>query len=161
MALSIIVAMDNNRLIGKKNDLPWKLPADLAFFKKITINNTVIMGKKTYDSIGKPLVDRRNIVITRDKKLKIDGCEVFNDIDKAINSSKGEVFIIGGANIWQQTINKINRLYITKIEAEFEGDTYFPKYNQSDWQEVESESHLPDDKNKYKYHFKTFERKVV
>jgi len=162
MLLSIIVAMDNNKLIGKNNQLPWRLPADLAFFKKITSNNTVIMGKKTYDSIGKPLPNRRNIIITRNKNLKIDNCEIFNSIDQAINATKKEkVFIIGGANIWQQTLDKVSRLYITQIEAEFEGDTYFPKYDENNWQEINSESHLPDEKNPYKYHFKTFDKKVL
>lgn len=160
MPISIIVAMDKNKLIGKNNQLPWRLPADLAFFKKVTINNTVIMGRNTYESIGKPLTDRRNIIISTNKNLKIKGCEVFNNIEDALDASKTkEVFIIGGAKIWQQTIDKADKLYITKIEHTFTGDTYFPKYDENNWQEISSESHKKDEKNPHEYHFKTFTRK--
>jgi len=161
MRLSIIVAMDDNHLIGKDNILPWHLPADLAFFKKVTTGHSIVMGRKTYDSIGKPLSSRRNIVITRSTDVAIEGCEVFNSIDSALQSTKEEeeVLVIGGANLCKQVLHKVDRLYITHIEGVFEGDTYFPQYNESDWKEISCESHTPDEKNPHHYHFKILERK--
>ena len=161
MRLSIIVAMDDNHLIGKNNGLPWHLPADLAFFKKVTTGHSIVMGRKTYDSIGRPLPNRRNLVISRNTGTVIEGCEVFNSIDSALQSAKeeDEVLVIGGANLCQQVLAKVDRLYITHIEGEFEGDTYFPDYDANDWQEISRESHTPDEKNPYHYHFKILERK--
>ncbi len=161
MRLSIIVAMDNNHLIGKDNGLPWHLPADLAFFKKVTTGHSIVMGRKTYDSIGRPLPNRRNIVITRNVDVSIEGCEVFNSIDDALDSAKEEkeVLVIGGANLCQQVLARVGRLYITHIEGVFEGDTYFPNYDANDWREISRESHLPDEKNPHHYHFIILERK--
>ncbi|HIF88549.1 MAG TPA: type 3 dihydrofolate reductase [Candidatus Thioglobus sp.] len=161
MRLSIIVAMDDNHLIGKDNGLPWHLPADLAFFKKVTTGHSIVMGRKTYDSIGRPLPNRRNLVITRNTDVNIDGCEVFNSIDSALSSAKDEdeVLVIGGANLCKQVLSQVERLYITHIEGVFEGDTYFPDYNEGDWQEISCESHTPDEKNPHHYHFKILERK--
>jgi len=161
MRLSIIVAMDDNRLIGKGNGLPWHLPADLAFFKKITTGNSILMGRKTYDSIGKPLPNRRNIVISRNSEISITGCEVVNSIEKALSITKEEeeVMIIGGANLFEQLLPDVSRLYITHIDGEFEGETYFPHYDENDWLEVSYESHQPDEKNKYAYHFVLLKRK--
>jgi dihydrofolate reductase len=161
MRLSIIVAMDDNHLIGKDNGLPWHLPADLAFFKKVTTGHSIVMGRKTYDSIGRPLPNRRNIVITRSVDVSIEGCEVFNSIDDALDSSKEEkeVLVIGGANLCQQVLARVDRLYITHIEGAFEGDTYFPDYDADDWREISCESHTPDEKNPHHYHFKILERK--
>ena len=161
MRLSIIVAMDNNHLIGKDNGLPWHLPADLAFFKKVTTGHSIVMGRKTYDSIGRPLPNRRNIVITRNVDVSIEGCEVFNSIDDALDSAKEEkeVLVIGGANLCQQVLARVGRLYITHIEGVFEGDTYFPNYDSNDWREISRESHLPDEKNPHHYHFIILERK--
>ena len=161
MRLSIIVAMDDNHLIGKDNGLPWHLPADLTFFKKVTTGHSIIMGRKTYDSIGKPLPNRRNIVITRSVDASIEGCEVFNSIDDALDSTKEEeeVLVIGGANLCQQVLARVGRLYITHIEGVFEGDTYFPDYDTNEWREISCESHTPDEKNPHHYHFKILERK--
>ena len=161
MRLSIIVAMDDNHLIGKDNGLPWHLPADLAFFKKVTTGHSIVMGRKTYDSIGRPLPNRRNLVITRSKGVTIEGCEVFNSIDQALQSTTNEeeVLVIGGANLCQQVLGSVDRLYITHIEGEFDGDTYFPEFDEGDWQEVSCESHQPDEKNPHHYHFKILERK--
>ena len=161
MRLSIVVAMDDNHLIGKGNGLPWHLPADLAFFKKITTGNSILMGRKTYDSIGKPLSNRRNIVITRNPDILILGCEVVDSIEKAlsITQDEEEVMVIGGANLFEQLLPDVSRLYITHIEGEFEGDTYFPHYDENDWLEVSCESHQPDEKNKYAYHFSILDRK--
>ena len=161
MRLSIIVAMDDNHLIGKDNGLPWHLPADLTFFKKVTTGHSIIMGRKTYDSIGKPLPNRRNIVITKSVDASIEGCEVFNSIDDALDSTKEEeeVLVIGGANLCQQVLARAARLYITHIEGVFEGDTYFPDYDTNEWREISCESHTPDEKNPHHYHFKILERK--
>lgn len=161
MRLSIIVAMDDNHLIGKDNALPWHLPADLAFFKKVTTGHSIVMGRKTYDSIGRPLPNRRNLVITRNADVSIQGCEVFNSIDNALQSAKEEeeVLVIGGANLCKQVLDQVDRLYITHIEGVFEGDTYFPDYDEDDWRVISCESHTPDEKNPHHYHFKILERK--
>jgi dihydrofolate reductase len=161
MRLSIVVAMDSNRLIGKDNGLPWHLPADLAFFKKLTTGNTILMGRKTFDSIGRPLPNRRNLVITRNADIEIAGCEVVNSIEKALSlvQSETEVMVIGGAKLYQQILPIADRLYITQVEGEFDGDTYFPHYDEDDWLEVSCESHQPDEKNKHAYHFIILKRK--
>ena len=161
MRLSIVVAMDDNHLIGKGNGLPWHLPADLAFFKEITTGHSVLMGRKTYDSIGKPLKNRRNIVITRTPDLSIPGCEVVDSIEEAlsITQEEEEVMVIGGANLFTQLLPDASRLYITHIEGEFEGETYFPDYDENNWIEASCESHQPDEKNKYAHHFSIMDRK--
>ena len=160
MGLSIVVAMDNNGLIGKDNQLPWHLPADLAYFKKITTGKSILMGRKTYDSIGRPLPNRRNIVITRNTKIMITGCEVVSSIDEALllTENEKEVMVIGGASLCEQLLPKVNRLYITRIDSEFEGDIYFPTYDASSWRQVSSESHPKDIANNYSYHFIVLER---
>ena len=161
MRLSIVVAMDDNNLIGKGNGLPWYLPADLTFFKKITTGHSILMGRKTYDSIGKTLLNRRNIVITRNTDVSIPGCEVVDSIEKAlsITQDEEEIMVIGGANLFEQLLPEVNKLYITRIEGEFEGETYFPHYDENDWLELSCESHQPDEINKHAYHFITFKRK--
>ena len=160
MRLSIVVAMDDNRLIGSKNQLPWHLPADLAYFKKLTTGKSILMGRKTYDSIGRPLPNRRNIVITRNSNISIPGCEVVSSIDHALELTKEdlEVMVIGGASLCEQLLPKINRLYITKIDGEFEGDVFFPKYDDFDWLEVSCESHPKDNSNAYSYKFIVLDR---
>jgi len=160
MRLSIVVAMDDNRLIGSKNQLPWHLPADLAYFKKLTTGKSILMGRKTYDSIGRPLPNRRNIVITRNANISIPGCEVVSSIDYALELTKEdpEVMVIGGASLCEQLLPKVNRLYITKIDGEFEGDVFFPKYDDFDWLEVSCESHPKDNSNAYSYKFIVLDR---
>ena len=160
MSLSIVVAMDKNRLIGKDNKLPWHLPADLAYFKKITTGKSIVMGRKTHDSIGRPLPNRRNIVISRNSKTLITGCEVLTNIDEVLSITKDEdeVMVIGGASLCEQLLPQVSRLYITKIEGKFDGDVYFPEYDESDWRQVSCESHLPDDSNLYAHHFIVLER---
>ena len=160
MRLSIVVAMDSNRLIGKDNGLPWHLPADLAFFKKLTTGNTILMGRKTFDSIGRPLPNRRNIVITRNADIEITGCEVVNSIEEALSLAQGEteVMVIGGAKLYQQILPIADRLYITQIESEFDGDTYFPSYNEAEWFQISLDSREPDEDNHHKCHFITLDR---
>ena len=119
------------------------------------------MGRKTYDSIGKTLLNRRNIVITRNTDVSIPGCEVVDSIEKALSITKDEeeIMVIGGANLFEQLLPEVNKLYITRIEGEFEGETYFPHYDENDWLELSCESHQPDEINKHAYHFITFKRK--
>ena len=159
MHISAVVAMSENRVIGKDNQLPWHLPADLQHFKKITMGKPIIMGRKTFESIGKPLPGRNNIIITRDKNFKAQSCIVVHSIEEAISSVKdnNEIFIIGGAELFKQTLPNIQRLYLTIIHHVFDGDTYFPEINSSEWREVEREFHAPDANNIYSYSFVTLE----
>lgn len=162
--ISIIVAMANNHVIGKSNDLPWYLPADLKHFKELTTGHSVIMGRKTFDSIvqrlGKPLPNRTNIVVTRDQDYKYDGVTVAHSIEEAIQKAKGqEVFIIGGEQIFNLALSLTDQLIITEVNADIDGDTYFPEYDKNAFKEVARENHTKDDKNPYDYSFVTLQRK--
>ncbi|MWN06160.1 type 3 dihydrofolate reductase [Gilliamella sp. Pas-s95] len=166
MVLSIIVAMAHNRVIGLNNQMPWHLPADLAWFKKNTINKPVIMGRKTFESIGRPLPNRHNIIISRQAAIgshTIPHVSWVQSIEAAILLAQtrhvDEAFIIGGGNIYQQALPLVDRLYLTHIDAELQGDTYFPDYLSEQWQVIHQESHQPDDKNGYLYQFEVLERK--
>lgn len=161
MILSIIAAVSENNIIGSNNNLVWNLPADLKRFKQITSGHYIIMGRKTYESVGKPLPNRTNIIITTDKTYKAEGCLVFNTIGEATDYAKtqDEVFILGGGNIYKQTINIADKMYITRIHESFEGDTYFPIIEKSVWGEELVETHQPDEKNKYSYSFINYIRK--
>ena len=160
--LSLIVAMDENRLIGSHNDLPWHLPADLAFFKRTTMGKPIIMGRKTHESIGKPLPGRRNIIVTRDEKFSAEGCDVVNSIDAALRLCEGEeeVMLIGGASLYQQTIDRAARLYITRIHHEFDGDTWFPAIDATQWKIEKQEDFDADHGNPYAYSFIKFVREI-
>jgi len=161
VSLSIISAMDENRLIGKGNALPWHLPADLAFFKRTTLNKPVIMGRKTYESIGKPLPGRHNIIISRNPAYRIDGCDTCADIDAALAlaADQVEAMLIGGASLYEQTIELAETLYITEIHAKFEGDAWFPAIDPSRWEAVWREDHEPDERNKSAYSFIKYRRR--
>lgn len=166
MILSVIVAMAQNRVIGLNNQMPWHLPADLAWFKKNTLNKPVIMGRKTFESIGRPLPSRHNIVISRQIESidnKISNVSWVKSIDEAISLAQkqqpDEVFIIGGGNIYKQVLPLIDRLYLTHIDAELQGDTYFPDYLSEQWQVIYQEDHQADEKNSYPYQFKILQRK--
>ena len=156
--ISIIVAMSENYVIGLKNKLPWHISADLKNFKNITLGNPIIMGRKTYDSIGKPLKDRDNIVISRDNSLIIDGVEVLDSLEKAIfmTAEAPETFIIGGQQIYQIALPFATHMYITKVEGNFEGDAYFPDYNQEEWKEVGREDLITE--NNLKFSFLKYKR---
>lgn len=160
--LSIICAMDENRLIGNKNSLPWQLPADLAFFKKTTMNKPILMGRKTFESIGRPLPGRRNIIITRDPLIQYEGCDTTASIESALElvTDQPEVMLIGGASLYQQTIGMADRLYITQIHAKFEGDAWFPAIDPEQWIETWREDHLPDERNQYAYSFVNYYHKT-
>jgi len=160
MIVSQVVAISKNHVIGKDNKLLWYLPNDLKHFKEITTGHTVIMGRKTYDSVGKPLPRRRNIIITR-QAIAIEGCEVVNSIEAALALCTGEdeVFIVGGAEIYKQSMHLTDRIYLTIVHKEFEGDSFFPEINKSEWNEVFREDHQPDEKNLIPYSFITFEKR--
>ncbi len=158
--LSMVVATANNRVIGKDNDMPWHLPADLAYFKKTTLGKPVIMGRKTYESIGRPLPGRQNIVISRDINYKAEGVETVTSVDAALAlvSEVEEVMVIGGGAIYQHCLPAADRLYITHIEAEIEGDTQFPFYDTNIWKKVSSSIRLADDNNAYNLDFCVYEK---
>ena len=161
MKISLIVAFDENRLIGNNNALPWHLPADLKHFKNITMGHHMIMGRKTFDSIGKPLPGRVSIIITRQKNYTIEGCVVVNTLEEALQKSEGqsEVFIIGGAQIFDCTLPMASDLYITQIHHAFKGDTYFPEIPAKDWIEISRENHIADEKNEWPYSFIHYQKK--
>lgn len=160
MELSIVCAMGNNRVIGKNNQLPWHLPADLKHFKNLTLGKAIIMGRKTRESIGKALPGRHNIVISRQANLKFPGCDVAANIEQALElaGASEEVMIIGGANLYQQILPQANKMYLTFVDIDIDGDAFFPEWQQQEWQEVSRESHQPDEKNAYHYEFVAFDR---
>lgn len=161
--------MGNDRVIGKSNQMPWHLPADLKHFKAVTFGKPVIMGRKTHESIGMVLPGRENIVISRDAEYASefynDKCQTVTSLEDAIKvasnleSGQEEIMIIGGANIYQQMIDQADTLYLTFIELETDGDAHFPDWTHLEWQEVSRESHQADKKNPYNYQFVTLERK--
>ncbi|WP_027409773.1 type 3 dihydrofolate reductase [Anoxybacteroides tepidamans] len=160
--ISLIVAMDQNRIIGKDNKLPWHLPADLAYFKRVTMGHPIVMGRKTFESIGRPLPGRDNIVLTRNRSFQPEGCIVIHSIDdiqKMAAERNDEIFVIGGAELFEAVLPVADRLYITKIEAQFPGDTFFPPFQEADWCLVSSEKGPKDEKNPYDYAFLVYERK--
>lgn len=161
MHISIIVATSKNNVIGIKNQLPWHLPADLKYFKSLTNGRSIIMGRKTYDSIGRPLPNRENIIITRDENLSSTELVVTHSIEEAIQHCHGqeEVFIIGGDTIYKQTLSIATKLYITRVDTLIEdGDAFFPEINVAEWKKVSDEHFEKDEKNKFHYSFEVYER---
>jgi dihydrofolate reductase len=160
MKISIVVAMAANRVIGKDNQLPWHLPADLKYFKKTTMGKPILMGRKTYESIGRPLPGRTNIVITRDKNYDAPGCVVVHSINGAMQAAaqQDEVMVIGGAELYRQILPRTDSIYLTRINEDFEGDTLFLELDSSEWQEVERLDCDADDKNPYTYSFIKLDR---
>jgi dihydrofolate reductase len=154
--------MDENRVIGKNNQLPWHLPEDLKFFKRVTMGHPVAMGRKTHESIGRILPGRENIIITRNRELTYEGCTVINSIKDFISYCKEkdvEVFVIGGAEIFKELLAVVDRLYITMIYEKFEGDTFFPDFSLTDFELVLQESGIYDEKNPYDYEFFIYQRR--
>lgn len=157
--LSLIVAIGKNNEIGKGNMLLWDLPRDMKYFRETTSGHPVIMGRKTFESIGRALPKRRNIVITRDTSYSQDSIEVVHSLDEAINLfANEEVFIIGGAEIYRQAIEKADRLYITEVDGNFEADAFFPEIDKNIWQEKNREHYDRDDENKFDMDFVIYER---
>lgn len=161
MSLSIIVAMARNRTIGVNNTLPWRCPEDLRHFKALTMGHHMIMGRKTFDSIGKPLPGRTTVVVSRDKDLKIDGCLVAHSLEEAIAACAGdkEVFVVGGADLYRQAMPLMDTLYITEIQQDIEGDAHFPEFDKSAWQETSREMRSQETPHPLEYHFVTYRRK--
>ena len=159
--LSMIVAHAADRVIGKDNDMPWHLPADLAYFKKTTLGKPIIMGRKTYESIGRPLPGRKNIVISRDSEYRAEGVEVVSSVDAALTlvDDVEEVMVIGGGAIYQHCLPSADKLYITHIDARINGDTFFPEYDLNIWEKVSSEGRAADEKNQYQLDFAVYQRK--
>lgn len=161
MTVSIVVAIAENNAIGKNNQLLWHLPADLKHFKQITTGHTIVMGRKTFDSIGRPLPNRRNIVVTRTAGLQIPGAEVTHSIAAALAlcTEEGEVFIIGGSEIYTSALSLTDRVYLTRVHASYDADAFFPEIDFDTWKETDIEKHLPDEKNHVAYTFSTLLRK--
>ena len=160
MKISLIAAMAENHVIGRNNQLPWRLPADLKRFKALTMGKPIVMGRKTWESLGRPLPGRTNIVITRDIGYQAEGCVVVHSIDQALEVAAGsdEVMVIGGAKLYQQMLDRADRLYLTLVKSDVEGDTWFPEFDLTQWHEVQREAHSRDDKNEFDYEFVLLER---
>ena len=160
MIISMIAAMDNNRLIGNSNQLPWHLPADFAHFKAVTMGKPIIMGRKTYESIGKPLPGRINIVLSRNPGITYEGVECVTSFDDAIAlvPDVDEVMVIGGSTIYEMLLPRVDRLYLTYVDGEFKGDAWFPYFDQSEWLEKDVVTRASDEKNSYNCRFVTLER---
>ena len=153
--------MADNRVIGKNNALPWHLPADLKHFKQLTMGKPIVMGRKTFESIGKPLPGRTNIIVTRDTSYIAEGCVVVHSLDEALSIAKEqeEAMVIGGAKLFEQILPLAERIYLTEIHQEFDGDTHFPDLNKDEWSECERSTHGPDECNQYAYSFIVLERR--
>lgn len=158
--ISLIAAVARNGVIGRDNDLPWRLSTDLQYFKKITSGHAIILGRKNYESIGRPLPNRTNIIITRDKDYTEQGCLVAHSLEQAIAlaGNDNEIFIIGGAQIYALAMDSISRMYITEVKVDVEGDVIFPDYDNSQWREISRESHHADEKNEYDFDFVIYEK---
>lgn len=163
MKITLIAAVANNHVIGAENRLLWHLPADLQHFKKRTMGHTVVMGRKTFESIGKPLPGRRTIVVTRKKDYKAEGCEIAHSLEEAFKMAgkREEVFVAGGADIYEQTIELLHThtLLITRVFASFEGDAFFPDVDPLKWQLIERDYRKADEKNIYDMTFLTYKRR--
>ena len=163
MTVSIIAIVAANDVIGLNNQLPWHMPADLKRFKQLTMGHHLIMGRKTFQSIGKPLPGRINVIVTRNVDFNPDGVAIARSVDEAISKAEAagdsEIFIGGGAEIYAQTLHRADRMYITRVHAEPEGDTFFPEFDDvNEWKLVDAEHFESDEKNKHPYSFLTYER---
>ena len=158
--LSILVAMAKNRVIGANNTLPWHLPADLKHFKAQTMGHHIVMGRKTYESIGKPLPGRTTVVVSRDRNLKLPGCTVVNSLEAALSAcgDDTEIFVIGGAEIFAQALEFADTLYITEIKRDVAGDVSFPEFDRTEWEEISREIHHQETPEALDYHFVEYRR---
>lgn len=159
--IAIVVAMASNRTIGINNTLPWRISEDLKRFKALTMGHHLIMGRKTFDSIGNPLPGRTTVVVTRDRRLRIDGCTVVHSLPEAIASCARDtqIFVVGGADIYAQALPLADTLCITEIQQDVIGDAHFPEFNRDEWQEVSRETHHQETPQPLEYHFVTYRRK--
>ncbi|OZT78002.1 dihydrofolate reductase [Salinicoccus roseus] len=157
--VSLIVCHAEQNVIGFKNKMPWHLPNDLKHVKKLTQGNTIVMGRKTFDSLGRPLPNRRNVVLTRNRDFDAEGIDVIHEVAD-IKELEGEVFIFGGSGVYDQTMDLVDEMHITRIHETFGGDTFFPEYDESEWELVSSEEGIIDDKNRYPHEFLHFRRRT-
>jgi dihydrofolate reductase len=155
--VKIIVAMSNNRVIGNNNELIWRLSSDLKRFKELTTGHPVVMGRKTYESIGKPLPNRRNIIITRNLEYEVNGCEVVSSLEEALLLTNNDCFIIGGGEIYKQSLEVADKIYLTLVHKDFEGDTTFPELGK-EWATIDTKDFDADEKNEYNYSFIEYDR---
>ena len=163
MKISMIAAMAHDRVIGKDNQMPWHLPADLAHFKRVTLGTPVLMGRKTFESIGRPLPGRRNLVISRNPGYQAEGNEVVGSVEAArallASSAVEELMVIGGGHLYAEMLPSADCLYLTQIDLAVEGDTRFPAFDDGQWQRIDCESHPADEKNPHPYRFETWQRR--
>ncbi len=159
----MIAALAKNQVIGKNNLMPWHMPADLAHFKRVTLGKPVLMGRKTFESIGRPLPGRRNLVISRNPDYQAEGIEVVGSVEAALallaGSSVEELMVIGGGHLYAEMLPSADCLYLTRIDLAVEGDTRFPAFDDGQWQRVDCESHPADEKNPHPYSFETWQRR--
>jgi dihydrofolate reductase len=162
MIISAIVAVAHNNIIGKDNEIPWYLPADFAYFKRVTLNHHIIMGRNCYESIGRPLPKRTNIVVTRNPFYIVSGCITVHSIAEGLQlaqqNGETEAFIIGGGEIYKQTMHLLDRVYLTQVDVNTEGDVFFPKLDPAEWRLVSEEKHTKDEKNEWDFTFQIYER---
>ena len=167
MKLSLICAMDENMVIGKNNSLPWHLPEDLQYFKRTTMGRCIIMGRKTFESIGRPLPGRTNIIVTRRREYEVENARVVDCLTDAIElaetvsfiDASDEAFVIGGAELYKHALPFVDRMHLTIVHAEVDGDTFFPDFDVEEWEEVSKENFAADEANPYDYSICVFERR--
>ena len=161
MHVAIVVAMSENRVIGMRNALPWRLPADLRHFRRVTLGKTVLMGRKTFESIGHPLEGRKNIVVSRDPHFQAGGCLIAPSLDEALACAGGdEIMVIGGASIYTQALPRTERIHLTLVHAQVEGDAFFPSIDEGEWLAITRTDHPADERNVFSYSFLTLERRA-
>lgn len=161
MIRSLVVAMARNRVIGRDNQLPWRLPADLAYFKRVTLGHPVVMGRHTYESIGKSLPGRLNIVVSRNPAFRAPGCTVVGSLAEAwtVAGDATEVSVIGGTSLFAEALPIADRIHLTEIDADVPGDTWFPEFDRAEWTEHEVSRHPPDERHSYPFRIVVLERK--
>lgn len=162
MLISLIAAASENNVIGDENEIPWHLPDDMAFFRSTTEGKPVIMGRKTFESIGHPLPKRQNIIISRQQDLVIEGCEVVSSLEEALDLAEeegaDEACVIGGGQIYKEAIELADRIYLTRVHAKVDGDAYFPEIDEEEWEEVEHEDHPKDERHEFAFSIEQYER---
>lgn len=160
MIRTLVVAMARNRVIGRDNQLPWRLPDEIAYFKRVTMGHPIVMGRRTYESIGKPLPGRKNIVVTHDRDYRAPGCSVVGSLAEAWQAAGDaeEVCVIGGTSLFRESLPIADRIHLTLVEAEVPGDTYFPEFDRGEWRETEVMRHAADDRHAYPFRILLLER---
>jgi dihydrofolate reductase len=159
--ISLIAAVSTNGVIGRDGTLPWRLPADLKYFRQVTSGHTIVMGRKNYEDIGRPLPERNNIILSRRPGFSAPGCTVVHTLDDAIACARddSEVFFIGGAEVYRQMLPRADRLYLTRVQASVKGDTYFPDFDENEWELIRSDPREADEANPYALSFDILERR--